>query len=116
MPRTILTVAQRKELIQFRHEYPDFSHRKMAVFFAEKWNIKINRGHIERALKNSEKLLDLSENLQKVKRLPKGTGVGNSTPSFFYTRRILHQKTLTRRQAPQTPRTFPVRPNSNPNP
>ena len=47
----------------------------MALFFSEKWNIKIKRSHIGRAIKDSEELLDLSENLQKVKRLPKGTEI-----------------------------------------
>ena len=53
--RLILNVGQRKEIIRFRNENPNISYRKMAAFFAEKWNKNVKRGHVERALEIANK-------------------------------------------------------------
>ena len=67
----ILNVGQRKEIIKFRNENQDISYRKIATLFAKKWNnSKFNRGHVERALTQSKKILALPEKFNKINRLP----------------------------------------------
>ena len=68
--RLILNVGQRKEIIRFRNENPNISYRKMAAFFAEKWNKNVKRGHVERALEKSEKILAIPKKMNKMERLP----------------------------------------------
>ena len=65
-----LNVGQRKEIIKFRNENPTISYRKMAAFFAEKWHKNVNRGHIERAIVKSEKILAIPKKMNKMERLP----------------------------------------------
>ena len=56
--RLILNVGQRKEIIRFLNENPNISYRKMAAFFAEKWNKNVKRG------------LAIPKKMNKMERLP----------------------------------------------
>ena len=66
----ILNVGQRKQIIKFRNENPNISHRKIAAFFAEKWHKNVNRGHVLRSLEKSAKILAIPEKMNKMERLP----------------------------------------------
>ena len=77
-PRVWLEITKKKEIIRFHREHPGFTYRKLAVFFSEKWGKKLNRSHIFRVVKNSERILELTGEAEKRKKV-----TYRKKPKFF---------------------------------
>lgn len=68
--RVWLTITEKKEILEFRKENPDFTYRRLAVIFSEKWGKKINKCHVHGVVKNSEQILQVTGKMEKRKKLP----------------------------------------------
>ena len=61
--RNDLTLDQKRELIAYSREYPNFKQVHLKIHFQNKWNTKIGTSTISDILKNSEKYFD-NENIK----------------------------------------------------
>ena len=58
--RVWLKINDKKEILKFHEENPDYSYRKLAVIFSQKWGKTINKNHVYRAVKDSGRILEVA--------------------------------------------------------